>query len=104
MSQDLPATVPAGSLDQAAFQDYFCELLGPIALVQGKKVGGNALEAADIFFGGGDYSDCTISFNNNTIGGLYDSLLVNPEGRQIKLSSIYFRIRCKSCLNFRIEQ
>ena len=53
----------------------------------GKKVKGNAEEAADIFFGGGGYSDCTISFNTNTIGGLYDSLLVNPEGKQIKLSS-----------------
>jgi hypothetical protein len=54
----------------------------------GKKISGNAAEAAGIFFGAGsDYSDCTISFNNNTIGGLYDSLLVNPEGKQIKLSS-----------------
>jgi hypothetical protein len=53
-----------------------------------KKVTGNAAEAAEIFFGAGaGYSDCTISFNTNTIGGLYDSLLVNPEGRQIKLSS-----------------
>jgi hypothetical protein len=54
----------------------------------GKKVDGNAAEAADIFFGpGSGYADCTISFNNNTIGGLYDSLLVNAEGKQIKLSS-----------------
>lgn len=88
MSQDLPATVPAGSLDQSAFQDYFCEMLGPIALVQGKAVGGNAVEAADIFFGADQgYSSCVISFNPNTIGSLYDSLLINPDGRQIKLSS-----------------
>jgi hypothetical protein len=88
LSQDLPATVPAGKMDLKAFQDYFCELLGPIALVQGKKVGGNALEAADIFFGSGqDYSSCMISFNPNTIGSLYDSLLINQNGRQIKLSS-----------------
>ena len=88
MSQDLPATVPAGNMDLAAFRDYFCELLGPIALVQGKAVEGNAKEAADKFFGPDQgYSDCTISFNSNTIGGLYDSLLVNPQGRQIKLSS-----------------
>ena len=54
----------------------------------GKNVSGNAADAAAIFFGAGsDYSDCTISFNSNTIGGLYDSLLVNPKGIQIKLSS-----------------
>jgi hypothetical protein len=88
MAQDLPARVPAGNMDKSAFQDYFCELLGPIALVQGKKVGGNAIEAADIFFGtGSGYGDCVISYNSNTIGGLYDSLLVNSDGRQIKLSS-----------------
>jgi hypothetical protein len=88
MSQDLPATVPAGSLDQNAFQDYFCELLGPIALVQGKAVGGNAVEAADIFFGPDQgYEGCVISFNSNSVGSLYDSLLINGEGRQIKLSS-----------------
>ena len=88
MGQDLPATVPAGNMDLAAFRDYFCELLGPIALVQGKSVEGNAREAADRFFGPDQgYSDCTISFNSNTIGGLYDSLLVNTQGRQIKLSS-----------------
>lgn len=88
LSQDLPATVPAGSLDKAAFQDYFCELLGPIALVLNKRVGGNAAEAADIFFGKGQgYGSCVISFNPNTVGSLYDSLLINKDGRQIKLSS-----------------
>ena len=88
MSQDLPALVPAGQMDQSASQDYFCELLGPIALIQGKKVKGNALEAAGIFFGPNqNFSDCTISFNSNSIGGLYDSLLINSDGRQIKLSS-----------------
>lgn len=91
MSQDFDGgriIVPAGNMDKTAFQDYFCELLGPIALVQGKAVAGNALEAADIFFGpNSGYQDCTISFNHNSVGGLYDSLLVNSEGRQIKLSS-----------------
>ena len=88
IESDIPVEVAKGNMNATAFRDYFAEVLQPIALVMGKRVGGNAAEAANIFFGpGAGYSDCTISFNNNTIGGLYDSLLVNPEGRQIKLSS-----------------
>lgn len=88
INSDIPVEVIKGNMNPGAFRDYFAEVLQPIALVMGKKVNGNAAEAAQIFFGpGSDYSDCTISFNNNTIGGLYDSLLVNPQGKQIKLSS-----------------
>ena len=87
MSSNIPCKIPKGNMNPEAFRDYFAEVLQPIALVMGKNVSGNAAEAAEIFFGGGGYSDCTISFNNNTIGGLYDSLLVNPDGKQIKLSS-----------------
>ena len=88
INSNIPCTVPRGNMNPAAFRDYFAEVLQPIALVMGKNVNGNASEAATTFFGpGADYSDCTISFNDNTIGGLYDSLLVNPEGIQIKLSS-----------------
>ena len=87
INNDIPVEVMKGQMNPTAFRDYFAEVLQPIALVMGKNVSGNAAEAANIFFDGGDYSDCTISFNNNTIGGLYDSLLVNPNGQQIKLSS-----------------
>ena len=88
MAGNIPVEIARGTLNPGAFRDYFAEVLQPIALVMGKKVNGNAAEAAEIFFGpGSGYADCTISFNNNTIGGLYDSLLVNPEGKQIKLSS-----------------
>lgn len=88
IKQDIPVTVPRGNMNPDAFRDYFAEMLQPMALVLGKRVSGNAAEAADIFFGPGQgYGDCTISFNQNTIGGLYDSLLVNPKGKQIKLSS-----------------
>jgi len=87
ISSDIPCKIPKGNMNPDAFRDYFCEMLQPIALVMGKNVTGNAAEASDIFFDGSGYTDCTISFNTNTIGGLYDSLLVNPDGRQIKLSS-----------------
>jgi len=87
ISSDIPCKIPKGNMNPDAFRDYFCEMLQPIALVMGKKVTGNAGVAAKTFFGDSSYADCTISFNTNTIGGLYDSLLVNPDGRQIKLSS-----------------
>ena len=88
MQSDIPCRIPRGNMNPDAFRDYFAEMLQPMALVMGKNVAGNAAEAARIFFGTkAGYADCTISFNTSTIGGLYDSLLVNPDGRQIKLSS-----------------
>jgi hypothetical protein len=82
-----PITFPKGNINMTAFRDYFCEMLQPMALLMDKPIKGNAGEAADIFFGGGGYKGSTISFNNSVTGGLYDSLLVSPEGKQIKLSS-----------------
>ena len=83
-----PVSFPKGSINFTAFRDYFCEMLQPCALVMGKQIKGNAQEAATIFFGpGSGYGDATISFNTSVTGGLYDSLLVSPEGKQIKLSS-----------------
>jgi hypothetical protein len=83
-----PVTFPKGSINFTAFRDYFCEILQPVALVMGKPIKGNAQEAATIFFGpGSGYGDSTISFNNSKNTGLYDSLLVSSEGKQIKLSS-----------------
>ena len=88
INSDIPVTVQRGNMNPTAFRDYFAEVLQPIALVMGKNVEGNARTAAEKFFGpGADFSDCTISFNENAIGGLYDSLLVNSDGKQIKLSS-----------------
>ena len=81
-----PVSVPAGSMDFAGFRDYFCEMLQPIVLINGAKVKGNAAEAARTFMKG-TFEDCVVSFNTNVSGGLYDSLLVNSKGKQIKLSS-----------------
>lgn len=86
-STESPIRVPKGNMELTTFRDYMGEILQPIALVMGKKVKGNADAAAMSFFGTNNYSDCVISFNEGTSGGLYDSLLVNSKGKQIKLSS-----------------
>ena len=86
-SNKTPIRVPKGNMELTAFRDYMGEILQPIALVMGKKVKGNADDAAMSFFGTNNYSDCVISFNEGVSGGLYDSLLVNSKGKQIKLSS-----------------
>jgi hypothetical protein len=81
-----PVSVPAGKMDFAGFRDYFCEMLQPIVLINGQPVGGNAAEAAQKFLDG-TFSDCIVSFDDKPGGKLYDSLLINPAGKQIKLSS-----------------
>jgi hypothetical protein len=86
-SNQSPVRVPKGNMELTAFRDYMGEILQPIALVMGKKVEGNADKAAMVFFGTNNYRDCVISFNEGVSGGLYDSLLVNRKGKQIKLSS-----------------
>lgn len=83
----LPITVPKGDINFTGFRDYFCELLQPIALVKGLPITGNANEAESVFFGDNGYSTCTITFQTAVAGGLYDSLLTNSDGKQIKLSS-----------------
>ena len=87
-AEEFPITFPKATINFTAFRDYFCEMLQPLALVMGKPVKGNAAEAASIFFGEGKgYESCVISFNNSVTGGLFDSLLVSDDGKQIKLSS-----------------
>lgn len=83
---EFPIIVPGDGIDFNGFRDYFCEILQPVALIQGKPVSGNAGKAAELFLGG-TYSDCVVSFNEGVSGGLFDSLLVAPNGKQIKLSS-----------------
>lgn len=86
-SSTFPVAVDGASMDFTGFRDYFCEMLQPAVLINGGQVRGNAAEAAALFMGRNGFSDCVVSFNQNVSGGLYDSLLVSPEGKQIKLSS-----------------
>jgi len=86
-AREFPIIIPAGKMDFKGFRDYFCEMLQPIALINGLPVKGNAAAAAATFMGQKGFSDCVVSFNQGVSGGLYDSLLVNPKNAQIKLSS-----------------
>jgi len=85
-ADSFPVSVPAGNMDFAGFRDYFCEMLQPIVLIRGIPVRGNAGKAAEVFLDG-SYEDCVVSFNQSVSGGLYDSLIISPAGKQIKLSS-----------------
>jgi hypothetical protein len=86
-SDTLPITVPKGDINFTGFRDYFCELLQPIALINGLPITGNAADAEQIFFGNNGYQTCTATFQTGVAGGLFDSLLTNSDGKQIKLSS-----------------
>lgn len=86
-SSTFPVAVDGEGMDFKGFRDYFCEMLQPCVLINGGEVQGNAGEAAALFMGRNGFAGCTVSFNTNVSGELYDSLLVSPEGKQIKLSS-----------------
>jgi hypothetical protein len=73
-------------MDISAFQDYFCELLQPIALQTG-QFEGEAAAAALAFLPDGGFSDTTINFSTSKTEGLSDSIMTAPDGRSIKVSS-----------------
>lgn len=84
--EPLPMTFPAPEgYNFAAFRDYFCEILQPIALQKGQYTG-NAGEAAARFLGG-SFEDTLISFDDSKTAGLSDSVMTMEDGRYIKVST-----------------
>lgn len=84
---ELPYTFDApAEMDISAFQDYFCELLQPMALQTG-QFSGEADDAAKVFLPGAGFEDTLISFGKTKTEGLSDSIMTTPDGRSIKVSS-----------------
>lgn len=86
MGEGLPLSFPAPEgTSFSAFRDYFCEILQPMALIKGNYTG-NAGEAAEIFMDG-TFKNCVVNFDDSKNAGLSDSILVNPDGKEVKISS-----------------
>jgi len=84
--EGLPMEFPApADVSFTAFRDYFCEILQPMALQKGLYTG-NAGEAAEIFLDG-TFEDTTISFDTSKTAGLSDSVMTNPNGKSVKVST-----------------
>jgi hypothetical protein len=84
---ELPYTFDApAEMSISAFQDYFCELLQPMALQTGQYTG-EADDAAQVFLPGTGFADTLISFGKTKTEGLSDSILTAPDGRRLKVSS-----------------
>lgn len=86
-STSFPVRIPIGKMNFSAFTNYFCEMLQPMALVMGKKTTGDASKAESKFLTQGGYDTCSISFGTSKTGGLTDSMLTNPAGQIMGLSS-----------------
>jgi hypothetical protein len=76
---------PPPGVSFTGFRDYFCEILQPMALITGKYTG-NAGKAAEIFLDG-TFENCTITFDDSKNAGLSDSILTNPQGKSVKVST-----------------
>lgn len=82
-----PITMAAPSnVEFTAFTNYFCELLHPISLLVGTSRG-NADDAAIEFLGPTGFTKASISFGMDKTEGLSDSIITNPEGGRLKVSS-----------------
>jgi len=85
--KQFPIKFPApDGLSFEAFRDYFCEMLHPIALMRHTTTG-NAEEAEEQFLPGSTFAACKISFSTSKTEGLSDSILINPTGQNVKVSS-----------------
>jgi len=85
--QQFPIKITAvNDIGFAAFTNYFCELLHPIALQLGSTTG-NAAEAAAKFLGPQGFTGTTISFGTDKTEGLSDSIILNSTGGRLKVSS-----------------
>jgi len=83
----LPFKFPAPvEMELPAFQDYFCELLQPIALMSG-QVDGEADKVEQQFLDDETYALCSINFGKTKTEGLSDSIMISPSGRKIKVST-----------------
>jgi hypothetical protein len=83
----LPFTFSApAEMDLATFQDYFCELLQPIALQTG-QYDGEADKVEQTFLGDGGFAACTINFGKTKTEGLSDSIMIGPDGKLVKVST-----------------
>ena len=89
MAEDFPMSIPQGDMIYTAFTNYFCELLQPMALVMGKKLGNeaDARKAESEFLSEGGFSSCTISYGATKTGGLTESVLINSAGQTMGVSS-----------------
>lgn len=76
---------PPENVSFTGFRDYFCEILQPMALMSG-MYSGNAGEAAAKFLDG-DFSDTLISFDDSKTAGLSDSIMVQSDGKLVKVST-----------------
>ena len=86
MGHPLPISFAAPEgIPFAAFRDYFCEILQPIALQKGQFVG-NAVEAADRFLDG-SFDGTVITFGATKTGGLTDSVITSESGKTLLVSS-----------------
>lgn len=85
--QQFPIKITAvNDIGFAAFTNYFCELLHPIALQLGLTTG-NSAEAAAKFLGPQGFTGTTISFGTDKTEGLSDSIILNSTGGRLKVSS-----------------
>lgn len=84
--RQFPITFASEGIDFGGFRDYFCEILQPIALIRGQYTG-NAGDAARKFMGAAGFDDCVIDFSSGKTGGLWDSKLINSDGKEIKVST-----------------